>query len=96
MENKTYEIADGIYLNLKEDPTSKDLIDLRDIGIDLMNNGEYAAAIVKCHYEPEEMRKLISAIFLEPAPSSFEGNVKAKVLDKALKDFFGLYGLHFQ
>jgi len=94
-ENEVFELYEGLKLSAKKEPTAQDLIDLRELGIDLMHDGDYARTVLKCFLNMDEMKKLVTIIFEGNIPEVIESKIKAPVIEAALKSFFGKFGLHF-
>ena len=93
---KKIKLYDGLELAPKAEPNSQDLLDLKELGIDLMSEESYALEIYKCHSDMKEMRKLIEILFDGEIPKTIEPKVSGKAIEAALRDFFAKFGLRFQ
>ena len=83
-------------LKIKSEPTAKDLQDLRDFGIDLMQEGGYGVALLEAFYDMKKLKQLIEILFEGKIPEVIESKVKGPVIEEALRDFFAKFGLLFR
>lgn len=93
---KKVKLYDGLELTPKVEPTAQDLQDLKELGIDLMNEGSYAVTIYECFLDMKEMKKMVDILFEGDIPKTIKPSVRGPVMEAAVRDFFAKFGLRFQ